>query len=83
MSQTGIEAPLLFGEWSFDGITVRDIGLRRYLNIEPIYMPHSGGRHEARKFRKSDMNIVERFINNLMKPGKSGGDKQQESVMVE
>jgi len=75
MSQTGIEVPLLFGEWSFDGITVRDIGLRRYLNIEPIYMPHSGGRHEARKFRKSDMNIVERLINTLMKPGKSGGDK--------
>jgi len=75
MSQPATEAPLLFGEWSFDGITVRDIGLKRYLNIEPIYMPHSGGRHEARKFRKSDMNIVERLINTLMKPGKSGGAK--------
>jgi small subunit ribosomal protein S7 len=74
-SQAAIEAPKLFGEWSFDDITVRDRGLERYLNLEPIYLPHSSGRHEARKFRKSDMNIVERLINSLMRPGSSGGDK--------
>ncbi len=65
----------LFGEWSFEGIEVRDIGLKRYLNLEPVYLPHSGGRHEARKFRKSNLNIVERLINNLLKPGSSGGAK--------
>ena len=75
MSQDTIEAPKLFGEWSFEGIDVRDIGLERYLNLEPIYLPHTGGRHEARKFRKSDMNITERLINSLMRPGGSGGDK--------
>ena len=75
MSAPATEAPKLFGEWTFDEITVRDIGLQRYLNIEPIYLPHSGGRHTARKFRKSDMSIVERFINALMRPGSSGGDK--------
>ena len=65
----------LFGEWSFEGIEVRDIGLKRYINLDPVYLPHSGGRHEARKFRKSNLNIVERLINNLMKPGSSGGAK--------
>ncbi len=65
----------LFGEWGFEGIDVRDIGLKRYLNLDPVYLPHSGGRHEARKFRKSEMNIVERLINGLMKPGSSGGEK--------
>jgi len=65
----------LFGEWIFEDITVRDIGLQRYLKLDPIYLPHSGGRHEARKFRKSDMNIVERLINSLMHPGSSGGEK--------
>lgn len=69
------EAPKLFGEWDFEGVSVRDIGLQRYLNLEPIYLPHTGGRHEARKFRKSDMNIVERLINSLMRPGSSGGEK--------
>ncbi len=67
----------LYGEWSFEGIEVRDIGLKRYINLDPVYLPHSGGRHEARKFRKSNLNIVERLINNLMKPGSSGGEKSR------
>jgi len=76
-AQTQDEGIMLFGEWGFDGIDVRDIGLERYLNLEPVWLPHSGGRHEARKFRKSNLNIVERFINSLMKPGSSGGDKSR------
>ena len=76
VSKTSTEIRL-FGEWSYDGVEVRDIGLRRYLKLKPIYLPHSGGRHEARKFRKSEMNIVERLINDLMKPGSSGGDKSR------
>lgn len=72
----------MFGEWSFEGITVRDIGLERYLNLEPIYLPHTGGRHEARRFRKSDMNIVERLVNSLMRPGGSGGDKNRITSIV-
>jgi small subunit ribosomal protein S7 len=76
-SQVRNNSVKLFGEWSYDGIEIRDIGLKRYLNLKPVYLPHSGGRHEARKFRKSDMNIVERLINNLMRPGSSGGDKSR------
>ena len=76
-AQVQDEGIKLFGEWSFDGIDVRDIGLKRYLNLEPVWLPHSGGRHEARKFRKSRLNIVERFINSLIKPGSSGGDKSR------
>jgi small subunit ribosomal protein S7 len=72
----------LFGEWSFEDISVRDIGLQRYLNLNPIYLPHSGGRHEARKFRKSEMNIVERLINSLMRPGSSGGEKSRITSVV-
>jgi len=72
----------LFGEWNFEDISVRDIGLERYLNLDPIYLPHSGGRHEARKFRKSDMNIVERLINSLMRPGESGGEKSRITNVV-
>jgi small subunit ribosomal protein S7 len=74
-TQGAVENLKLFGEWTFDDVTVRDVGLERYLNLEPVFLPHSGGRHEARKFRKSDMNIVERFINCLIRPGSSGGEK--------
>jgi small subunit ribosomal protein S7 len=82
MSQTAAEPPKLFGDWSFEGINVRDIGLVRYINLNPTYLPHSGGRHEARKFRKSDMNIVERLINSLMRPGSSGGEKYRITSVV-
>lgn len=77
-----MDAPLLFGEWSFEGITVRDVGLQRYLNLNPIFLPHTGGRHEARRFRKSEMNIVERLINSLLRPGSSGGEKARITSVV-
>ena len=65
----------LFGEWSFKDVKVRDVGLERYVCLDPIHVPHSGGRHEARRFQKSRVNIVERLVNTLMHPGSSGGEK--------
>ena len=69
------EEAKLFGKWSFNGIEVKDIGLKRYISLRPIYAPHSMGRHEHGRFRKAEVNIVERFINNLMRPGGSSGKK--------
>lgn len=76
------QSPKLFGEWSFEEVKVRDLGLQRYLSLTPIYLPHSGGRHEARRFKKSELNIVERLINNLMRPGSSGGEKARVTNVV-
>jgi small subunit ribosomal protein S7 len=65
----------LFEKWSFEGIEVGDPGLKRYISLKPVYVPHSMGRHEHRKFRKAEVNIVERLVNNLMRPGSSAGKK--------
>jgi len=65
----------LFEKWDFEGVEVKDIGLKRYVSLRPIYVPHSMGRHEHSRFRKSEMNIVERLVNNLMHPGKNAGKK--------
>lgn len=40
------------------------------------------GRHEHGRFRKSEMNIVERLINNLMRPGKNAGKKLRSIKIV-
>jgi len=72
----------LFGKWSFDGIEVADPGLKRYISTKPVYIPHSLGRHEHGKFRKADVNIVERLINNLMRPGRSAGKKARATNLV-
>ena len=68
-----------FGKWSVDDLEVKDLGLQRYINIVPKIIPHSHGRHEHKRFRKSNVNILERFINRLLAPGlskrKTGGRK--------
>ena len=68
---------LLFGKWSTDGIEVEDPGLKRYISLEPIIAPHSAGRHEHHRFRKSQVSIVERFINKLMRGGRNTGKKMR------
>jgi small subunit ribosomal protein S7 len=88
MSQTtapNVAAPaeiMLFQKWSFKDITVKDIGLQRYLNLTPMVAPHSMGRHEHQRFRKSKVNIVERLINNLMRSGKNAGKKAKATNIV-
>ncbi|MFX1357544.1 MAG: 30S ribosomal protein S7 [Promethearchaeota archaeon] len=60
----------LFNEWSFDGIEVSDWTLEKYINLRPIIVPHSAGRHEHRRFWKtSRVSIIERFANRLLAPG--------------
>lgn len=66
---------LLFGKWSFEGIEVNDPGLKKYISLKPIVIPHSMGRHEHHRFQKSEVNIVERLVNQLMRPGKNAGKK--------
>jgi len=65
----------LFGKWSFENIQIRDPGLAKYVSLSPVFIPHSMGRHEHHRFHKAEVNIVERFINSLMRPGKSSGAK--------
>ena len=72
----------LFQKWSFKDITVKDIGLQRYLNLTPMVAPHSMGRHEHQRFRKSKVNIVERLINNLMRSGRNAGKKAKATNIV-
>ncbi len=85
MAQTSVAQPQeikLFQKWSFKDIKVEDIGLQRYLNLTPMVVPHSMGRHEHQRFRKAKVNIVERLINNLMRPGKNAGKKAKVTNIV-
>ncbi len=72
----------LFGKWSFKDVKAQDMGLERYISLKPLAVPHSMGRHEHKRFRKANVNIVERLINNLMRPGKNAGKKARASNIV-
>ena len=64
----------VFGKWD-TRVEVRDPSLKKYISLMPVYLPHTGGRHEHRKFGKAKVPIVERLINNLMRPGRNKGKK--------
>jgi len=59
----------IFGKWDTKGIEIKDFGLAKYINLETVLVPRSGGRYAKRQFYKSKMNIVERLMNKLQVPG--------------
>ncbi len=72
MSKTKKEIRL-FNKWPFDDIKINDRTLENYINLKPIIIPHSAGRHEHRRFWKtSKVSIIERFVNRLLSPGYIG-----------
>jgi small subunit ribosomal protein S7 len=73
--ETDVEIKL-FGKWSFKDIVVNDPGLRTYINLKPIYIPNTFGRHEKVKFGKANVPVVERLINRLLSPGREKGTKK-------
>ncbi|UCD00887.1 MAG: 30S ribosomal protein S7 [Promethearchaeota archaeon] len=60
----------LYNKWPFKDIKVKDRTLEDYINLKPIIVPHSAGRHEHKRFWKSSkVSIIERFSNRLLSPG--------------
>src|SRR5207247_9990538 len=72
----------VFGKWPTADIEVRDPGLKRYISARPILLPHTSGRHEHARFRKSTINVVERLIDDMMRPGVAGGNKARASSLA-
>ena len=68
MSQAKNEVKL-FNEWSFENIEVSDPTLVNYINLTPVIVASSCGRHEHKRFWKSNISVVERFTNRLLSPG--------------
>ena len=69
MSKTKNEIKL-FNKWSFSDIEIKDLTLENYINLKPIIVPHSAGRHEHKRFWKSSkVSFIERFSNRLLSPG--------------
>ncbi len=61
---------MLFNQWSYKDIEISDFTLENYINLKPIIVPYSCGRHEHKRFWKSSkVSIIERFTNRLLSPG--------------
>lgn len=69
----------LFDKWSFEGVVVKDLGIRPYINIQPILVPRTNGYHHNTPFYKTKVNIVERFMNRISVCGHKGKRHRQSS----
>ncbi len=62
----------LFGKYSFDGVTVNDLGLKNIISLKPVIVPKTSGRLSQQRLARERMSIVERLISHLMVPGHRG-----------
>jgi small subunit ribosomal protein S7 len=61
---------LLFNRWVTDKIQIKDLGLQKVISLKPAVIPITSGRHERQRFKKAEVNIVERLANKMMHFGK-------------
>lgn len=66
---------LVFDKYDTESIVIEDAGLAKYIGLTSTIVPHSGGKHANRWFGKSNLSIVERLINNIMRTEKYTGKK--------
>ncbi|NPA47645.1 MAG: 30S ribosomal protein S7 [Thermococci archaeon] len=78
----------VFGRWSTEDVEVSDPSLRPYINLDARLLPHTHGRHAKKAFGKTNVHIVERLINKVMRSGashsKAGGHfmrREHRSIM--
>jgi small subunit ribosomal protein S5e len=68
----------LFGQYDYN-VEVKDISLTELVAVNTaksnIYVPHTAGRYQMKRFRKTTCPIVERLTNTLMRHGRNNGKK--------
>jgi small subunit ribosomal protein S7 len=67
----------IFGKYDLNEVEIEDPGLRRYINLKPIGIPHSGAKYANKSFGKMKVNVVERLINNMMRTEHTTGKKSR------
>eukprot|EP00178_Gracilaria_changii_P023245 TRINITY_DN70546_c0_g1_i1.p2 TRINITY_DN70546_c0_g1~~TRINITY_DN70546_c0_g1_i1.p2 ORF type:complete len:196 (-),score=36.56 TRINITY_DN70546_c0_g1_i1:124-684(-) len=64
----------LWGKWD-NNVEVSDLSLTDYISKKGVYLPHTGGRWQKKRFKKATMPIVERLVVALMFHGRNNGKK--------
>jgi small subunit ribosomal protein S7 len=66
---------LIFGKWDPSSVTISDPGLKNVISMKAMILPHTFGRHERERFKKIEINLVERMANRLMRTKRYSGKK--------
>eukprot|EP00808_Paulinella_micropora_P029472 g65767.t1 len=68
----------LFNKWPIQSVEVTDVSLEDYIAVKDrfaVYVPHTAGRYQVKRFRKAQCPIVERLVNSMMMHGRNNGKK--------
>jgi len=69
----------LFGKFDYSEVKTQDICFKDYIAVDSIkskvFVPHTAGRWQIKKFRKAQCPIVERLVGSLMFHGRNAGKK--------
>jgi small subunit ribosomal protein S5e len=71
---------------SYEEVKVDDVTLTDFIAVrakDHVYLPHTAGRYQVKKFRKAVCPIVERLVNGLMFHGRNTGKKQMAVRIVQ
>ncbi|EOB13494.1 40S ribosomal protein S5 [Nosema bombycis CQ1] len=75
---------LLFEKYSFDDVKVEDLSLEKYINLTRRFiMPHDASPVIRKAGGKSKLNVVNRFVNSLMRHGRNSGKKRLANTCFE
>ncbi len=59
----------LFGKYSLENIQIKDLSIAQTVSLKPLLVPHTFGRHVKKGLGKTQVNVVERLANKLMRGG--------------
>ncbi|RMF90368.1 MAG: 30S ribosomal protein S7 [Methanobacteriota archaeon] len=62
----------VFGRWDTKDVVVHDPGLKRYISLRDVAVPHGGARNANKQFSQAEIHLVERLMNKLMVTGHEG-----------
>ncbi|CAD8152574.1 unnamed protein product (macronuclear) [Paramecium tetraurelia] len=78
--------PKLFGKWDYDEVLVTDPCFKDYIAVQTsksrVFVPHTAGRYQRKKFRKAQCPIVERLAGALMFHGRNTGKKVKAVAII-
>ncbi len=80
---SALDNVLMFGRFDVSEVHIDDPGIARYVDISPVAVPHTGGKHTSKAFGKAKMSIVERLINGMMRTEDFTGKKIKSYRAVE
>jgi len=68
------DMPPLFGKYDVSNLVIRDKGLAKYINLDTKKL-HQHARHANKRFKKANLSLIERLINNMMRTERYTGKK--------